>query len=69
MTMSSNVSDNITQCFSVTGDRDYVIITYVKSIKDFDDFLMNAVLAHPSVMSSDSSLVLNRIKNTTILPL
>ena len=58
----------ITQCFSMTGGHDYLLITYARSVQEFEDFLMNALLAHSSVAGSDTAVVLKQIKNTTALP-
>ena len=65
----AQADERITQCFSLTGQHDYVIVAYARSIKDFEAFLMNSLLAHPSVESSNASLVLNRVKNSTALPI
>lgn len=63
------VSPNILQCHAVTGSSDYILTTRHRSVAEFERFLMDDLLAHPSVSSSRSQLVLRQVKNATALPL
>jgi DNA-binding Lrp family transcriptional regulator len=58
----------VTECFSVSGDRDYVLHVVVKDMDTYNDFLNSEVLKHSAVRSASSTFVLRRVKYTTELP-
>lgn len=64
----ANGHENVQQCFSVTGSHDYVIIIRTRDVKAYETFLMEELLAHPSVASTESQLILRQYKNSTVLP-
>ena len=59
----------VTECFSVSGDRDYELHVVVRDMDSYNDFLNGRILKHPAVRSASSTFVLRRIKYTTALPL
>ncbi len=59
----------VTECFSVSGDRDYVLHVVVKDMDTYNDFLNAQVLKHCAVRSASSTFVLRRVKYSTVLPL
>lgn len=59
----------VTECFSVSGDRDYVLHVVVKDMDTYNEFLNAEVLKHPAVRSASSTFVLRRVKYSTVLPL
>ena len=59
----------VTECFSVSGERDYVLHVVVPDMEAYTDFLNTSILAHPAVRSASSTFVLRRVKYTTRLPL
>jgi len=59
----------VTECFSVSGDRDYVLHVVVKDMDTYNEFLNGEVLKHPAVRSASSTFVLRRVKYSTELPL
>ena len=59
----------VTECFSVSGDRDYVLHVVVKDMDTYNEFLNSEVLKHPAVRSASSTFVLRRVKYSTVLPL
>ncbi len=59
----------VTECFSVSGDRDYVLQVVVRDMDAYTDFLNGEILKHPAVRSASSTFVLRRIKYTTATPL
>ena len=59
----------VTECFSVSGDRDYVLHVVVKDMDTYNEFLNSQVLKHPAVRSASSTFVLRRVKYSTELPL
>jgi len=59
----------VTECFSVSGDRDYVLHVVVKDMDTYNEFLNSQVLKHSAVRSASSTFVLRRVKYSTVLPL
>jgi len=59
----------VTECFSVSGDRDYILHVVVKDMDTYNEFLNSQVLKHPAVRSASSTFVLRRVKYSTELPL
>jgi Lrp/AsnC family transcriptional regulator len=58
----------VMECYSVSGDRDYVLLILSKDMASYNDFLNRYILDHPSVHSASSSFALRRVKYTTALP-
>ena len=59
----------VMECYSVSGDRDYVLLIISRNMESYNDFLNTMILDHPSVHSASSSFALRRVKYTTALPL
>ncbi len=59
----------VTECFSVSGDRDYVLHVVVRDMDRYNEFLNNQILKHPAVRSASSTFVLRRVKYSTALAL
>lgn len=59
----------IMECYSVTGDFDYVIKVVARDLKSLSQFLMDQLMRLPGVNSVRSSICLDEIKCTTALPL
>jgi len=59
----------VTECFTVAGERDYVLHVVVPDMETYTDFLQSEILKHPAVRSASSTFVLQRVKYTTMLPL
>jgi len=59
----------VTECFSVSGDRDYLLQVVATDMDSNNDFLNAEVLRHEAVQSASSTFVLRRVKYTTALPL
>ena len=59
----------VTECFSVSGDRDYVLHVLVKDMDSYNEFLNAQILKHAAVRSASSTFVLRRVKYSTMLPL
>ena len=58
----------VTECFSVSGDRDYVLHVLVEDMDTYNDFLNAQILKHSAVRSASSTFVLRRVKYSTVLP-
>jgi Lrp/AsnC family transcriptional regulator len=59
----------VTECFSVSGDRDYVLHVVVRDMDGYNEFLNAQILKHAAVRSASSTFVLRRVKYSTVLPL
>ena len=59
----------VIECFSVSGDRDYLLHIVARDMESYNEFLNTRILDHPSVHSASSSFALRRVKYTTALPL
>jgi Lrp/AsnC family transcriptional regulator len=61
--------EEVTEAYSVSGERDYVLQVAVKDMEAYNDFLNARILSHPAVRSASSTFALRRVKYTTRLPL
>ncbi len=59
----------VMECYSVSGDRDYLLQVISRDMESYNDFLNTMILNHASVHSASSSFALRRVKYTTVLPL
>jgi len=59
----------VMECYSVSGDRDYLMIILSRDMESYNEFLNTQILDHPSVHSASSSFALRRVKYTTALPI
>ena len=64
-----SVLSEVTECFSVSGERDYVLHVVVRDMDAYNEFLNRQVLRHPAVRSASSTFVLRRVKYSTALPI
>ena len=58
----------VMECFSVSGERDYVLQIISRDMESYNEFLNTKILHHSSVRSASSSFALRRVKYTTALP-
>ena len=58
----------VMECFSVSGERDYVLQIISSDMESYNEFLNTKILHHASVHSASSSFALRRVKYTTTLP-
>ncbi|KNG94262.1 Lrp/AsnC family transcriptional regulator [Pseudaestuariivita atlantica] len=62
------VEDAVQRCLAVTGEQDYILLVRMRDVAAFERFLMERLLAHPSVASAHSQLVLREVKSGPALP-
>ena len=53
----------------MTGDMDYLLRVQVEDLDHFSRFIMGKLLKQASVADVKSSFALERVKETTVLPL
>ncbi|HJU70667.1 MAG TPA: Lrp/AsnC family transcriptional regulator [Paucimonas sp.] len=59
----------VVACYAMTGEMDYLLRVHVEDMDHFSQFMMETLLRHPAVLDVKSSFALQRIKDTTALPL
>ena len=59
----------VLECYSLTGDFDYVLKVIARDLKALSTFLMDTLMPLPGVSSVRSSVCLDEIKCTSSLPL
>jgi Lrp/AsnC family transcriptional regulator, leucine-responsive regulatory protein len=59
----------VTWCHSLSGEMDYTMQVVMPDLKHYTSFLMDRVLTLPGVVNVKSSFVLEKVKETTVLPL
>ena len=64
-----NRVDDIQEAYALTGDADYVLTVMLRDLKSLSDIVNNVLMPHQSVAHVRSSIVLDRLKESTKLPL
>jgi len=59
----------VVACYAMTGEMDYLLRVHVEDMEHFSRFMMQTLLRHPAVLDVKSSFALQRIKDTTALPM
>ena len=59
----------VLECYSTTGDADFLLKIVARDLVAFSDLLMNDIMPLPHVRNVRSSIVLNELKSTTVLKL
>lgn len=59
----------VMECYSMSGDWDYLLRIVATDVSDYNRFLMSALLPHPSVSAGSSHFALAVTKYTTSLPI
>jgi len=59
----------VTECYSTTGEADYILKIVAPDIKSYDAFLHDRIFKIPAVAQVRTSVVLREIKFDTQLPL
>ncbi len=58
----------VVECAALTGEMDYLLRVVVEDMAHYSRFIMDTLLKHPSVEDCKTSFVLDRVKNTTAVP-
>ncbi|MDT9002351.1 Lrp/AsnC family transcriptional regulator [Paucibacter sp. APW11] len=58
----------VVECAALTGEMDYVLRVLVEDMAHYSRFITETLLKHPSVQDCKTSFVLERLKNTTAVP-
>ncbi|WP_350285643.1 Lrp/AsnC family transcriptional regulator [uncultured Croceitalea sp.] len=57
--------DEVADCFHVSGDYDYILTIHVSDINAYREFMVNKLTAIDQIGSTQSSFVINSVKNST----
>ncbi len=58
----------ITQCYTVTGDEDFILIGHFPDMAAYDDWINTRILTNPAVSRSTTHVVYRRVKFETAIP-
>lgn len=61
--------DEITECYNISGDYDFMLKIYVPNMKYYQDFVLNKLGTVDSIGSLQSIFVMGEIKQTHNIPL
>lgn len=61
--------DEITECYNISGDYDFMLKIYVPNMKYYQDFVLNKLGTVDSIGSLQSIFVMGEIKQTHSIPL
>ena len=59
----------VLECYTVTGDTDYLLKIVTRDIRHFEAFLRNNLMVMPMIRETHSTIAVTEIKDTTELPL
>ncbi len=68
MTAIQNIEE-VTECYNISGDFDYMLKIYVNSMKHYQNFVLDTLGQIPSVGSIQSNFVMATVKYSTALPI
>jgi len=61
--------DEITECFHISGEYDYILKINVKNIKAYRQFMVNKLTTIPYIGSTQSAFNINTVKYSTAISL
>lgn len=59
----------VTECFHVSGDYDYILKISVKDMEDYRNFMLSKLTTLQHIASTHSSFMISEVKNTTVIVL
>jgi Lrp/AsnC family transcriptional regulator len=59
----------VLECYTVTGDTDYLLKIVARDIRHFEAFLRDNLMVMPMIRETHSTIAVTEIKDTTELPL
>ena len=57
----------VSECFHVSGDYDYILKIYIKDMKSYREFMVTKLTAIKHIGSTHSIFAINEVKNETII--
>ncbi|MDR6158201.1 Lrp/AsnC family leucine-responsive transcriptional regulator [Chryseobacterium sp. SLBN-27] len=59
----------VSECFHVSGDYDYILKIAVKDMEDYRNFMLSKLTTLQHIASTHSSFMISEVKNTTAIVL
>ena len=63
------IMPEVMECFSISGDADYLLRIVAPDLQAFSELMMKRVLRLPGVAHIKSNIALQKVKQTHVLPL
>ncbi|WP_299063456.1 Lrp/AsnC family transcriptional regulator [uncultured Polaribacter sp.] len=61
--------EEVSECFHVSGDYDYILKIYVKDMETYRNFMITKLTAIKHIGSTHSTFAIEQVKNTTTINL
>ena len=61
--------DEVTECYNISGDYDFLLKVLVKDMKHYQNFVLNHLGSVQNIGSAHSTFVMGEIKNTYSIPI
>ena len=61
--------EEVSECFHVSGDYDYILKIYVKDMDAYREFLITKLTAIQYIGSTQSTFSIEQVKNSTAIQL
>lgn len=61
--------DEVTECYNISGDYDFLLKVLVKDMKDYQNFVLNHLGELQNIGSAHSTFVMGEIKNSYLVPI
>ncbi|WP_299666252.1 Lrp/AsnC family transcriptional regulator [uncultured Polaribacter sp.] len=59
--------EEVSECFHVSGDYDYILKIYVKDMEEYRSFMVTKLTAIKYIGSTHSTFAIEQVKNTTAI--
>ena len=59
--------EEVTECFHISGDYDYILKIYVKDMDEYRNFMVTKLTTIAYIGSTHSSFAIEEVKNTTAI--
>lgn len=59
--------EEVSECFHVSGDYDYILKIYVKDMEEYRQFMVTKLTAIKYIGSTQSTFAIEQVKNTTAI--
>ncbi|SFL50531.1 Lrp/AsnC family transcriptional regulator [Pelosinus propionicus] len=63
-----NKLPQVLECYSITGNKDYLLKIVVKDMPTYKDFVIDSLMSIPGVSRVETSIVINTEKRTLSIP-
>ena len=64
-----NKLEEVTECYHVSGDYDYILKIYVKDMDEYREFMVNKLTTLKHIGSTQSTFTIGEVKNTNAIVL